>query len=110
MEWLQPMLSTLGIIVSVLLTIVGYQRKVMSDQAKTLQALSILVQQPGTLQKLYAHILMEDPRAAAKERFQVELRVRRLEDLVTLLLAKKRDAKAIQLLIDKKLIEIQEQL
>lgn len=79
----------------------------MSEEAKTLQALSILVQEPGVLQRLYAHILMEDPAKASKERFEQDKRIERLEELIVLMQVKKNSAHAIQQLINEKTQEIQ---
>jgi len=107
MDWLEPLLSTLSIIISVLLTIIAYQWKVGHEQTKTLQALSILVQEPGVLSRIYAHVLMEDPAATAKERFRLEQRMKRVEEIIELLATKRKNARTIQQLIDHKIDEIQ---
>lgn len=74
----------------------------MRDEGKTLQQLSLLIHEPGVLQKIYIYMKMDDPVAAAKERYRLENRVEQLEEIIQLMVTKRDKALTMQKIIEEK--------
>jgi hypothetical protein len=103
---LQPLVSFLGIIVSILLNVIAYQWNKTREQGKTLRALGLLIQEPGVIEKIYLHMKMDDPVAAAEERLELEKRVAQLEDIIKLMVVKRDKARTLQRLIEDRVRDL----